>query len=160
MVDGWDHPSFSFYLCTVKKKVGHTASERRVLGSKSNFSPGASRWFSMWSSLSSLRSSNPSTTAILFPPRYLPKQESPHVCSNTTQTPDYQHSTRRWGLLTVCRASAGWRDSPGEWCCCSAGTNGWGWRQSRGCECVISGYHTGTGQRGFYTWKYHPGSRI
>lgn len=79
MVDGWDHPSFSFYLCTVKIKVGHTASERRVLGSKSNFSPGASLWFSMWSSLSSLRSSNPSTTAILFPPRYLQSRKNPHI---------------------------------------------------------------------------------
>lgn len=40
-------------------------------GSNSNFSPGASFWFSMCSSSSPVRFCRPSTTAILFPPMYL-----------------------------------------------------------------------------------------
>ena len=42
------------------------------LGSNKSFSPGASFWFSMWSSWRFSTFSKPSKTVIEFPPRYLP----------------------------------------------------------------------------------------
>lgn len=81
-------------------KIGHTARESRVLGSKSNFSPGVSLWFSTWSSLSWWSCSKPSTTAILFPPRYLQSSENNiHVQTHTSHF--IYLSPISWTLLTV-----------------------------------------------------------
>lgn len=144
-------------------KIGHTANERRVLGSRSNFSPGASLWFSRWSSLSSQSFSKPSTTAILFPPRYLRSRKTTHMFTHTTvfkRSSQQKTTISQTRLLTVWRGSADWRDYRCEWCCCSACTDGWGWRQSRGCECAWADYHTGKGQWGFYTWRDPPEGKI
>lgn len=136
------------------RKIGHTAREWSVLGSKSNFSPGASLWFCTWSSLSSVSFSKPSTTAILLPARYLQEQEN-----HAQRWPfSNHHSLTPWQawVLTAWRASAGWRGSLYEWCCCSVGTDGWGWRRNPGCVCVWFGCHKGRGQRGSCNQRYHP----
>lgn len=138
-----------------EKKMGHTASERSVLGSKSNFSPGASLWFCTWSSLSSASFSKPSTTAILLPPRYLQEQETRarrQPLSDRRSISQHEQT----GLLTAWRASADERGSLYEWCCCSVGTDGWGWRRNPGCKCVWFGCRKGKGQRGSCTRRYHP----
>lgn len=138
-----------------EKKMGHTASERSVLGSKSNFSPGASLWFCTWSSLSSVSFSKPSTTAILLPPRYLQKQET-HARRWPLSDRGSIRQHEQTGLLTAWRASADEWGSLYEWCCCSVGTDGWGWRQNPGCKCAWFGCHKGKGQQGSCTRRYHP----
>lgn len=138
-----------------EKKMGHTASERSVLGSKSNFSPGASLWFCTWSSLSSVSFSKPSTTAILLPPRYLQEQET-HARRRPLSDRRSISQHEQTGLLTAWRASADERGSLYEWCCCSVGTDGWGCRRNPGCKCAWFGCRKGKGQRGSCIRRYHP----
>lgn len=157
-----DHP-FSHTISVLSSvKIGHTASERRVMGSRSNFSPGASLWFSRWSSSSCRSVPKPSTTAILFPPRYLQSRETTHMFRHTSVDFKWlpQHRISLTCLLTVWRASADWRDYLCEWCRCSACTDGWDGRQSRGCKCVWFDYHTGKERWGFCTWRDHPENMI
>ena len=56
----------------------HTANEAKERGSKRNFSPDGSRWFSICSSTSSLRFSRPSSTFISLPPKCLVQQS--YIC--------------------------------------------------------------------------------